>query len=77
MIVIHRSSTTVEPLLTHTPRWMAQAIGYKRIWGMKGQFWCKFEFCSSQKVWVKRVYGLREVRLSSKGPKGLKDFFPS
>ena len=40
---------------------MAQAMGYERIWGMKGQFWCKFEFCISQKVWVKRVYELREV----------------
>ena len=30
---------------------------------MRGQFWCKFGFCSSRKVWVmtRRGYGLREV----------------
>ena len=33
---------------------------------MRGQFWCKFGFCSSRKVWVMRGmgyegYGLREV----------------
>ena len=33
---------------------------------MRGQFWCKFGFCSSRKVWVMRPtymrgYGLREV----------------
>ena len=28
---------------------------------MRGQFWCKFGFCSNQNVWVMRVYGLREV----------------
>jgi hypothetical protein len=30
---------------------------------MRGQFWCIFGFTgsSSQKVWVMRVYGLREV----------------
>jgi hypothetical protein len=27
---------------------------------MRGQFWCIFEFSSSQKVWVMRVYGLQE-----------------
>ena len=35
---------------------------------MRGQFWCKFGFCSSRKVWVMRgmgyEYGLRGVRLS-------------
>ena len=24
-------TTTVEPLLTHTPRWMARAMGYERL----------------------------------------------
>ena len=43
---------TVEPLLTHTSPWMGQVMG---------QFSCKFGFCSSRKVWVMRVYGLREV----------------
>ena len=28
---------------------------------MRGQFWCKFGFCYSRKVWVMRGYGLREV----------------
>ena len=28
---------------------------------MRGQFWCKFGFCSSRKVWFMRGYGLREV----------------
>jgi hypothetical protein len=28
---------------------------------MRGQIWCIFGFSSSQKVWLMRVYGLREV----------------
>ena len=27
---------TVEPLLTHTPRWMARAMGYGGLWVMRG-----------------------------------------
>jgi hypothetical protein len=29
-------SSTVEPVLTHTPRWMAQAMGYYRLWLSRG-----------------------------------------
>ena len=25
-------TVTVEPLLTHTPLWMARAMGYERLW---------------------------------------------
>jgi hypothetical protein len=35
---------TVEPALTHTPRWTAQAMGYKRSWVITGQFWCESRF---------------------------------
>jgi len=33
---------TVEPLLTHTPRWTARAMGYERLWANRGMV--KFEF---------------------------------
>ena len=35
-------SNTVEPLLTHTPRWTARAMGYERLWANRGMV--KFEF---------------------------------
>ncbi|KAF8811548.1 hypothetical protein BYT27DRAFT_7221402 [Phlegmacium glaucopus] len=28
--------STVEPVITHTPRWMAQAMGYYRLWVWRG-----------------------------------------
>ena len=28
--------STVEPVITHTPRWMAQAMGYYRSWLSRG-----------------------------------------
>ncbi|KAF8811961.1 hypothetical protein BYT27DRAFT_7088348, partial [Phlegmacium glaucopus] len=52
---------TVEPLLTHTRRWMAQGMGYGRLWVMRGQFWCKFRFGARQNLWVMGGYGLVEV----------------
>ena len=27
---------TVEPLLTHTPRWTARAMGYEGLWANRG-----------------------------------------
>jgi hypothetical protein len=27
---------TVEPVITHTPQWMAQAMGYYRLWAWRG-----------------------------------------
>ena len=52
---------TVEPALTHTPRWMAQAMGYERLWAIAGQFWCKFRFGGGPNLWVMGVYGLLQV----------------
>jgi len=40
------SGRTVEPLMSHTPRWIAQAMGYERLWVLRGQFGCKFQFGS-------------------------------
>ena len=28
--------STVEPLLTHTPRWTARAMGYEGLWANRG-----------------------------------------
>jgi hypothetical protein len=28
--------STVEPLITHTPRWMAQGMGYEGLWPLGG-----------------------------------------
>ena len=28
--------TTVEPLITHTPRWMAELMGYEGLWPLGG-----------------------------------------
>ena len=52
---------TVEPVLTHTPRWMARAMGYWGLWVMRGHFWCKITIWFPKKVWVMRGYGLRQV----------------
>jgi len=32
----HRNSDTVEPLVTHTHRWTAQAMGYEWVWLCRG-----------------------------------------
>jgi len=32
---------TVDSLITHTPRWMAKAMGYEGLWGTRERFWCK------------------------------------
>ena len=47
---------TVEPVLTHTFRWTAQAMGYHRLWDMSGVlkinhiktniFWAGSHLCS-------------------------------
>jgi len=29
---------TVETVLTHTPWWTAEPMGYGRLWGVRGQF---------------------------------------
>ncbi|KAF8808164.1 hypothetical protein BYT27DRAFT_7098689, partial [Phlegmacium glaucopus] len=57
----YQKGTTVEPLLTHTHRWMPQGMGYGRLWVMRGQFWCKFRFGARQNLWVMGGYGLVEV----------------
>ena len=36
----------------HTHHWMSQSMGYWRLWVMRGQFWCKFQFGSGQILWV-------------------------
>ncbi|KAF8232561.1 hypothetical protein L208DRAFT_1397199 [Tricholoma matsutake] len=28
-------STTVDSLITHTPRWTLQAMGYEGVWGLR------------------------------------------
>ena len=45
---------TVEPLLTHTPRWMARAMGYGGLWVMRGHFWCKITIWFPKKLGVIR-----------------------
>ena len=52
---------TVEPLIGHTPRWIARAMGYERLRVLRGQFGCKFQFGSGQNLWGMGGYGLREV----------------
>lgn len=53
--------TTVETLLTHTPRWRVQAMGYERLWVIRVRFGWDFGFGGPPKVWVIREYGLSEV----------------
>jgi len=50
---------TVEPLISHTPRWIARAMGYERLWVLRGQFGCKFQFGSGQNLWGMGGYGFR------------------
>ena len=53
---------TVESLISHTPRWIAQAVGYQGLWALRGQFGDKFQFGSGPNPWVMVVayerYGL-------------------
>ena len=37
---------------------MARAMGYERLWIMRGHFWCKIKIWFPKKVWVMRGYGL-------------------
>jgi len=34
--VISAMLDTVEPLITHTPRWMAELMGYEGLWPLRG-----------------------------------------
>ena len=58
---------TVGPLITHTPRWIAHAMSYGRLWVLRGRFGCKIWFCGGPNLWVMGVYryGLWGVRLYS------------
>ena len=59
-ILVHIYKThTVEPLLAHTYRWMAQAMGCQRLWVTRGQFRSKFGFIAANL----KKYGLRGVQL--------------
>jgi len=53
--------STVEPLISHTPRWIARAMGYERLWVLRGQFGSKFQFGSGLNLWGMEGYGLWEV----------------
>jgi hypothetical protein len=33
---------TVDSLITHTPMWTAQAMGFEGLLVMRERFWCKF-----------------------------------
>jgi len=55
------SNSTVEPLISHTPRWIARAMGYERLWVLRGRFGCKFQFGSGLNLWGMGDYGLWEV----------------
>ena len=43
---------TVEPLIGHTPRWIARAMGYERLWVLRGQFGCKFQIGRCRGLWL-------------------------
>jgi len=49
---------TVEPLISHTPRWIARAMGYERLWVLRGQLGSKFQFGSGLNLWGMEGYGL-------------------
>ena len=49
---------TVNSLITHTPRWTTQAMGYGGIWAMREQFGRKFGFGSCPKLWGMGKYSL-------------------
>jgi len=53
---------TVESLISHTPRWIAQAMAYEGLRALRGQFGDKFQFGSGPNPWVMVVayerYGL-------------------
>jgi len=55
------SGATVEPLISHTPRWIARAMGYERLWFYRGQFSCKFQFGSGLNLGGMGGYGLWEL----------------
>ena len=42
--------STVESLITHTPRWTIHTMCYRRLCILRGQFWCK--------TWVVQNLGL-------------------
>jgi len=48
---MYRTNTKVEPLISHTPWWMARAMGYEGSWVLKGQFGCKSQFGDSPDLW--------------------------
>ena len=48
---------TVEPLINHTPRWMAQGMGYQRLWLWGGRlkisrFEKSQQFQKNQEIYV-------------------------
>jgi len=53
--------STVEPLTGYTPRWIARAMGYERLWVLRGQFGCKFQIGRYPNLWGIGAYGLQEV----------------
>jgi len=58
---LSRYPYTVETLLTHTPRWRVQPMGYVRLWVIRMWFGWNFWFGGPPRVWVIGDYGLSEV----------------
>ena len=57
--------STVEPALIHTPLWTAQAMGYGRLWVMRGDFWCRMMNWWPKKLWGITGYGFSQVRVKT------------
>ncbi|KAF8227704.1 hypothetical protein L208DRAFT_1295270, partial [Tricholoma matsutake] len=48
---------TVEPLITHTPRWMAQGMGYEGLWVMRVSAQASFALSSFLRVLISNMVG--------------------
>ena len=56
-----RFTNTVEPVITHTPRWTVQGMGYHRLWVMAVLNIPAHQVGGRPELWVTTGYGLSQV----------------